>query len=66
MSEQLSTGDREFDDMAHAFAAYLEANGWRAVVVGNPRAQQQPEDAGSFNYEFVLRFTGGRKNSAAP
>jgi hypothetical protein len=32
--------------------------------VGHPRIQQQP-DAAAMNYEFVVRFTGGKKRTAA-
>lgn len=48
-----------FDRLAVAIGAYLETIGWRAIVVGNPRVQQQPTER-EFNYEFVVRFTGGK------
>ncbi len=49
-----------FKRFADALAVYLEAVGWRAIVVGHPRIQQQP-DARAMNYEFVVQFTGGKK-----
>jgi hypothetical protein len=60
------TSDREtFKALADAIGAYLEAVGWKALVVGHPRIQQQPGER-AMNYEFVVRFTGGRKHAAAP
>jgi len=47
-----------FNDLAEALGRYLDAIGWTAVVVGSPRIQDP--DPGDMNYEFVVRFTGGR------
>lgn len=52
-----------FNDMADAIGTYLKTVGWSALVVGNPRVQQQPGER-EFNYEFVVRFTGGKKKDA--
>ena len=52
-----------FNALADAIAAYLESIGWRALVVGSPRIQHQLLER-EFNYEFVVRFTGGRKKPA--
>jgi hypothetical protein len=49
-----------FGRLAAALGDYLESVGWSAVVVGRPRVQQQP-GASTFNYEFVVSFTGGQK-----
>ena len=49
-----------FRAMAEAVSSYLETVGWRAVVVGSPRIEQ-PHGSRALNYEFVLRFTGGKK-----
>ena len=42
---------------------YLATVGWYAVVVGQTRIQQPPGE-GKFNYEFVVRFTGGKLKAA--
>jgi hypothetical protein len=52
-----------FTDLADALERYLNANGWTVAVVGSPRIQQ-PLGERPFNYEFVVRFTGGRKKEA--
>lgn len=51
---------KAFEHLAEAIGVYLDAVGWRVLVVGSPRVQHQPGEA-EFNYEFVVRFTGGRK-----
>ncbi len=48
-----------FITFSDALGVYLETLGWRAIVVGSPRVQQQPGER-DFNYEFVVRFTGGK------
>jgi hypothetical protein len=48
----------EEDFMLRSVAAYLETIGWRALVIGTMRIQQ--EDRTRHNFEFVVRFTGGR------
>jgi hypothetical protein len=50
-----------FGRLSVALADYLESVGWSAVVVGEPRVQQQPGER-AFNFEFVVRFTGGQKS----
>ena len=51
---------KAFEHLTEALGVYLDAVGWKAVVVGTPRIQR-PGDA-AFNYEFVVKFTGGRKS----
>jgi hypothetical protein len=53
-----------FGRLAFALGDYLESIGWSAVLVGSPRVQQQPGER-EFNYEFVVRFTGGKKKPEA-
>jgi hypothetical protein len=48
-----------FNRLADAFSGYLKTIGWSALVVGSPRIQKPPGER-EFNYEFVLRFTGGK------
>lgn len=48
-----------FPELAAAIEIYLEAVGWRAVLVSAPRVQQQ-FNARKYNYEFVVQFTGGK------
>ena len=62
MSKKRPRAEAPFDRLAVAVGAYLETIGWRAIVVGNPRVQQQPGDR-ELNYEFVVRFTGGKKKT---
>jgi hypothetical protein len=50
-----------FKHLADAVGVYLAAVGWRALLVGNPRVEQQPGDR-QFNYEFVVRFTGSKES----
>lgn len=50
-----------FVTFSDALAVYLQSIGWNAVVVGRPRIQQEPH-AREFNFEFVVEFTGGKKN----
>lgn len=50
------------DMMLGSVAKYLEKKGWRVLVIGASRIQQQPGDA-AFNYEFVFRFTGKKKDA---
>jgi len=54
--------DDAFGPLAFAVGDYLKSLGWTALVVGSPRIQQQPGDR-EFNYEFVVRFTGGKKKA---
>jgi hypothetical protein len=54
-----------FGRLALAVGDYLDAVGWKALVVGDPRIQQ-PLDAPEFAYELVVRFTGGRKKERGP
>lgn len=53
---------KAFEHLAEALGVYLDAVGWRVLVVDTPRVQQQPGER-ALNYEFVVRFTGGRKKS---
>lgn len=41
---------------------YLETIGWRALVIGHARVQHQAGER-DFNYEFVVKFTGGKKKA---
>jgi hypothetical protein len=41
---------------------YLNTIGWQAVVIGGARIQQQAGER-QYNYEFVVKFTGGKKNA---
>lgn len=52
-------------DPLKQIAKYIESKGWKVVVIGPAQIQQQ---TGSFkyNYEFVVKFTGAKKESAAP
>lgn len=64
--------DKAFTNMADAIGGYLDAIGWRALVVGGPRIQSEgsiyasrvagPAPFG--RYELVLEFTGGEKRKA--
>jgi hypothetical protein len=47
------------DRLYKVVAQYLEARGWKPFIMGECAIQQQP-DAYRHNYEFVVRFTGGR------
>lgn len=49
------------DPMLSAVAEFLERRGWKVLVIGSPRIQQQPGDL-QLNYEFVLKFTGKKLN----
>lgn len=49
-----------FGRLTQEINRYLETVGWRALVIGNARIQQQAGER-KFNYEFVVRFTGGKK-----
>lgn len=49
------------DRLYKVAAKYLEANGWKPIVMGGT-AIQQPLLGNKFNYEFVIRFTGKRIN----
>lgn len=51
------------EGMLDAIAAYLRDKDWNAVVIGGCSIRQDPA-AGSFNYEFCCRFTGGKKKQA--
>jgi hypothetical protein len=42
----------------------LESVGWSALIIGRARVQQQI-GARKMNYEFVVDFTGGKKQDAA-
>jgi hypothetical protein len=62
---------RAFDRMAKEVGKFLQTIGWKALVIGIPRVQQQPGEL-KYNFEFVMRFTGkqierpqpaGRKNA---
>lgn len=55
------TKDEAHKVFAEALAAYLKANGWTVLVVGNVRIEQRPNDL-STNYECVVRFIGGSKH----
>lgn len=48
--------------MLGSVAKYLEKKGWKVLVIGSPRIEQQPGDL-QFNYEFILRFTGKKKDA---
>lgn len=48
--------------MLNAVAAYLEANGWSVALVGGTSVQQQPHER-KFNFEFVVKFTGAKRDS---
>lgn len=50
------------DRMLTATAKFLEKQGWKVLVIGSPRIMQQPGEL-AFNYEFVLRFTGKKKDA---
>jgi hypothetical protein len=63
---------RPFRRLTDAVAAYLETLGWRAVVIGAPRVQSWPDPLGDpvqseaarlGKYEFVVEFTGGRREA---
>jgi len=47
------------DILLNAIGPYLESIGWRALVAGVDRVQQE---AGSlkYNYELVIKFTGSK------
>lgn len=64
MSDGVRTPEVEaaFSALATAVGAYLTSIGWSALVVGNPRVQQQPL-ARPMNFEFVVQFTGGKRTS---
>jgi hypothetical protein len=53
-----------FGRLAVALGDYLETVGWRAIVVG--RHEIRGPDGAPFNYEFVIKFTGGEKKTPAP
>lgn len=55
--------DKAFADFTQAFADYLEAIGWRALVAANPQIRGF-ETPGVGRYEFALEFTGGRARKA--
>lgn len=48
--------------MLGVVAKYLEKQGWKVLIIGSPRIEQQFGNR-PFNYEFVLRFTGKKKNA---
>lgn len=50
------------DDMLNSVAKFLEKNGWKVLVIGSPKIQQ-PIGNFAFNYEFVLSFTGKKKDA---
>lgn len=50
---------KAFEHLAEAIRVYLDAVGWHVVVVGSPRVQWP--GAAPFNYEFVVKFTGGAR-----
>lgn len=52
-----------FGRLTLEIARYLETVGWRAFVIGNARVQQQAGER-KMNYEFVVKFTGGKKKTA--
>jgi hypothetical protein len=51
-----------FGRLSLEIGKYLETVGWTALVVGNPRIQQQAGEQ-KMNYEFVVKFTGGKKKA---
>lgn len=57
MSKQVGTEDA----MLRAVAKYLELKGWSVAVIG-AKCIQGPVDL-DFNYEFVLKFTGVKRES---
>ena len=52
-----------FDSLAASAVAFLESKGWKVFVIGDPRIDKSP---GDFDYEFVLRFTGMKKDPEQP
>lgn len=52
-----------FGRLTQEIGRYLETVGWRAIVIGHARVQQQAGER-QFNYEFVVKFTGGKKKDA--
>lgn len=53
------------DVMLNAIAEYLKSKGWKVLVIGDAKVQQHP-DAERFNFEFVVRFTGGPPKDLTP
>jgi hypothetical protein len=52
-------------ELTDAIAVYLSTVGWKALVIGDVQIRQQPDEASHANYEFVVRFTGGKSQSGA-
>ena len=49
-----------FGRLTVAVVDYLQSIGWTALIVGGARIQQQAGER-KFNYEFVVKFTGGKQ-----
>jgi DNA-dependent RNA polymerase auxiliary subunit epsilon len=51
---------KDLTDRLYAVVAeYLEKNGWKAIVIGGTCIKQEITDR-KYNYDFVVRFTGGK------
>lgn len=49
-------------DPLKQIAKIIESNGWKVLVIGSARIQQ-PLFANQYNYEFVVSFTGAKKQA---
>lgn len=54
--------EREGEALLYAARDYLNAIGWTALVGSVDRIQQRHGEAQG-NYELVIKFTGGRKQT---
>lgn len=55
---------RTTTDPLEQIAKYIESKGWSVIVIGPAKIQQQI-GAPEFNFEFVVNFTGAKKETAA-
>lgn len=64
MSGKKTKKRRDAEDiLLEQVAKYLDRKDWKVVVIGGISVQK-PIASSKFNYEFVVRFTGGKKTSA--
>lgn len=47
-------------DILDQIAAFLKANGWTVIVAG-PTQVRQEIGAAKYNFEFVVKFTGSKR-----
>jgi hypothetical protein len=50
--------DDRFGPMARAVAKYVEARGWKIIVAGPCRIEQQVPMSSKYRFQFVLEFLG--------